>query len=60
MSNNSDTPDARPHYIAQHMGDSTYDVVHLGPTVISKGLRLKEAVALANALNIEFETRMKK
>mgnify|MGYP005813279955 CR=1 FL=1 len=52
------TPET-PRYIAQHTGDNKYDVVRIGPTVISKGLRIEEALALAMALNIESETRMK-
>jgi hypothetical protein len=44
-------------YIAQHTGNNKYDVIHLGPYTVSKGLRLEEALALAKALNEENKDR---
>jgi hypothetical protein len=44
-------------YITKHMGDNRYDVVHIGPYVVSKGLRLEEAISLAKALNEEHKDR---
>jgi len=48
---------AEVRYIAQHTGDNKYDVIHLGPYAVSKGLRLEEALALAKALNEENKDR---
>ena len=36
----------------------SYDVVHLGPTVVAKGIKETEADALAKALNEEHYKRV--
>jgi hypothetical protein len=44
-------------YVVREIGDNTCDVIHLGPYVVSKGLKLQEALALAAALNSENKAR---
>jgi hypothetical protein len=44
-------------YIVREIGDDDFDVIHLGPYVVSKSLKLKEALALAAALNQENKDR---
>jgi len=44
---------SKPLYVVRRRGVGEYDVVSLGPVVVSKGLKPMEAEALANALNEE-------
>jgi hypothetical protein len=46
-------------YVVEAVGGNRFNVVCREPTTIAKDLRWEEAVALAAALNDEFETRMK-
>jgi hypothetical protein len=44
-------------YVVRELGNGKCDVVHLGPYVVSKDLKLQEALALAAALNSENKAR---
>lgn len=46
-------------YVVEPVGANRFNVVCRQPTTVAKELRWEEAVALANALNDEHETRMK-
>lgn len=45
-------------YVVQDLGNGKADVVHVGPYVISKDLKVVEAIALAKALNDEHQKRI--
>jgi hypothetical protein len=49
------TPKQR--YVVKELGNGNADVIHLGPYVVSKGIRVPEAIALAAALNKEIGER---
>lgn len=49
--------EVKQRYVVRELGDNTCDVVHVGPYVVSKGLKLQEALALAAALNQENKDR---
>jgi hypothetical protein len=44
-------------YVVRQLGDDRCDVVHVGPYVVSKDLKLVEALALAKALNEENKSK---
>jgi hypothetical protein len=48
---------AGERYVVKQLGDNRCDVVHIGPYVVAKDLKLKEALALAAALNQESKDR---
>ena len=47
----------KQRYVVKELGDDKWDVVHLGPYVVAKSLKLQEALALAAALNMENKGR---
>jgi hypothetical protein len=49
---------ARKRYVVRNTMPDKYDVVAIGPYVVSAGLKQIEAEALAKALNEESKTRV--
>jgi hypothetical protein len=44
-------------YVVKELGNGKCDVVHIGPYVVAKDLKVVEALALAAALNTEKHDR---
>jgi hypothetical protein len=49
--------DMPQRYVVEELGNDLANVIHLGPYVVSKDIRVHEAIALAAALNEEIGER---